>query len=1196
MVFLGVYRAVYDYSPQGENELEIKDGDLLFILEKSTEDDWWRAKKKAVDEDEEEPEGLIPNNYVEEATPISKAKALYDYTRQTDEELSFTEDAILDVYDTSDPDWTLVGLKGEYGFAPANYIELTQGAEAAAPAMPARPRVPASLPEPEPQPSLSMPAAAPAATESPAAALAGLIQQKTGSQSGAPQRTVVSPPPAIQLPRRQTAQLTPEESDEEPPAPRLPTRPISQISSQPSPVPTPTIRTQYADSPRSPASPAGVQPSPPYNRASTHAGDWDDDVVKKEHHLPQGYHLYNIHEMISHMGKSKKMPLTLGINIPKGLIMIAPEKSKDGPQREWTADKLSHYSIEGKHVFMDLVRPSKSVDFHAGAKDTAQEIVSMLGELAGAARGAGLTEVFAAARGAAGKKKGKMLYEFMAQGDDEVTVAEGDDVIILDDVKSDEWWMVRRLKNGKEGVVPSSYVEVTGIVESTPDPALLQARSTVEQNRMEEERLAKEALKRSKEEKARATEVGTDIDFPTRSSSLARVGNDLAKSQRSKRESKAPSSSKSSEYTPNRTRSVSQYRYQRYKRAEPDPSKTRTWTDRTGSFKVEAEFIGLKDGKIHLHKLNGVKIAVPVPKMSIDDLEYVERATGVSLDDDKPLSEVKRRNTERRGQRTTSGSGPRAGISVEQAKPTYDWFQFFLDCGVHPQICERYAQSFAKDQMGEENLPDISEKVLRTLGLKEGDILRVMKFLDNKFGRTGENSKRSVSFGDTSVIEDGEGANGGLFAGPGGALKNNTRKGRPAPAVQTNDVVDADALKKRAEQVEGGKATPLASAKTGDSATVGGFDDNAWEVKPSKQPEPKSTPETQPSTQATAPTTTATPAPPTGAMAELSLLTPALQPTPAPQPQVQPPATAAPPAPAQTAQPTGATPGLFEQLANQPGQQNAPPRARPQAPQQTGQPGSLIAPPPQRSSSAPQNASQFAPPPLQPQMTGMVAPPGTSMQELNQQRQMQLQMQQQYPGMQPQPTGFMGPQQTGFPNQFQQQPQFGGSPLQAQPTGFMQPQPTGFSQAPHMGNQYGSPFADSMAARPPSFLPPQPTGGFQPQSAFGQQALHAQQTGQPLQPQQTGINAFLPPALQPQPTGASINGFPQQNNAFSAPPPPPVPPIPSQHAAAPLVPQKTGPPPPVRFGVQPGAKKLSAQPTGRRAELSKATPDNPFGF
>lgn len=66
MVFLGVYKAIYDYSPQGEGELAIEEGDLLFVLEKSDEDDWWKAKKKARSDEEEEPEGLIPNNYVDE--------------------------------------------------------------------------------------------------------------------------------------------------------------------------------------------------------------------------------------------------------------------------------------------------------------------------------------------------------------------------------------------------------------------------------------------------------------------------------------------------------------------------------------------------------------------------------------------------------------------------------------------------------------------------------------------------------------------------------------------------------------------------------------------------------------------------------------------------------------------------------------------------------------------------------------------------------------------------------------------------------------------------------------------------------------------------------------------------------------------------------------------------------------------------
>ncbi|KAJ4290162.1 cytoskeletal protein binding protein [Collariella sp. IMI 366227] len=129
MAFVGVYRAVYDYAPQAEGELQINEGDLLYVLEKSADDDWWKAKKKATGEDEEEPVGLIPNNYIEEAQPQGKARAVYEYTRQTDEELSFPDDAQLDVYDTSDPDWILVGHDGEYGFVPANYIELKDGGE-----------------------------------------------------------------------------------------------------------------------------------------------------------------------------------------------------------------------------------------------------------------------------------------------------------------------------------------------------------------------------------------------------------------------------------------------------------------------------------------------------------------------------------------------------------------------------------------------------------------------------------------------------------------------------------------------------------------------------------------------------------------------------------------------------------------------------------------------------------------------------------------------------------------------------------------------------------------------------------------------------------------------------------------------------------------------------------------------------------
>jgi len=1128
MVFLGVYRALYDYAPQSDEELQISDGDLLFVLEKSTDDDWWKAKKKAASDDDDEPEGLIPSNYIEEATPIYSAKALYDYTKQTDEELSFTEDTQLDVYDTSDPDWTLVGSNGEYGFAPAIYIEVGSSAPAAAapPPEPAAPPMPA-----RPELNLDKPLPGEADYEppsgNPAAALAGIIAQRTGGASAEPapirERQLAAPPPPMVAPQ----QYTPEESDEEP-APPMPTRPRSEAPmSPPEPRYTSPPMQRYDSPPpaRSPEPRIGVKTSLPHRSISQGYPPEEDPGLRS----PGGYHLYNVHEMVSAMGRNKKMPTTLGINVGRGMIMISPEKTKDGPSQEWTADKLTHYSIEGKHVFVELVRPSKSVDFHAGAKDTAKEIVASLGELAGAVRGEGLKEVLAASAGSngSGRKKGHMVYEFLAQGLDEVTVAIGDEVIVLDDTKSSEWWMVRRLKNGKEGVVPSSYVEVTGNMERETISGLESARSTVEQNRLEEQRLARDAARR---DRPKAPKDGLGLDLPERASSL------LGDAKREERRAKEATKTK------------------------PKQDRVRTWTDRSGTFKVEAEFIGLRDGKIHLHKQNGVKIAVPVTKMAVEDLEYVEAETGLSLDDDKPLSDIKRRST-LKGKSPQSRSVSGAGATVQ--KDQHDWFDFFLGCGVNPQICERYAGAFARDEMSPEILPDVNEKLLRTLGLKEGDILRVMKFLDNKYERN------------KSGDDKGESAPGGLFSGPDGVLRNNTRKGRPAPAVQTNDVVDEDAFKPKDASSEA-KATPLASAPARNP--TGGFEDDAWDVKPSKTETPAAAPAAAP-----APAVAEPPKPQPRLNDDLSLLALPLQPAPtgaSPAPAVAPPAPAEPTQSPQQQQ-QGADQAIFDKIAALRPQQTG--YQRPAPPMQQGMGPGIPMPPPPRAASAPgfnPQQSAFPPPPLHPQYTGVqqpmqtgfqqaqVAPPGQSLQE--------LQMQQQYQQQYQQPTGY-----GGYPQQQQNGAMPPMPPMPQQYTS-MQPQPTGFQPQSQFGQsqfgqpqmqgyqmqQAGSPFAD-----PPrqSFQPtpsglvnsfaPQPTG-FQQQPAFQQQQPTFQQT------QPTGVmnGAFgqAPPQLPPQQTGGVLGPM------------------------APLIPQKTGPPPPVRFGVQPPVPKLVPQKTGR-AELSRAS-------
>ncbi|KAG5985231.1 hypothetical protein E4U55_000054 [Claviceps digitariae] len=1105
MGFLGVYTAAYDYEPRAEGELAITEGDVLYILDKGDNDGWWKAKKKAGAEDEDEPVGLVPNNYVEEAPIVKQARAIYEYTRQTDEELSFPEEAILQVYDTSDPDWILVGLDDEYGFVPANYIHVDEAAEtqnhasaAAFPSLPSRPESVVASKELR-IPPISSPSI-------PSTALSGISDDRFRT-------TVEAGSDALESDI--------EANDNEVKSPTLPNRTRPKVSVS-----------ETSD--------------------DTHA----PPILGEALRTPGGFHMYNINEMVSVMGKRKKMPTTLGINLGTGTILIAPEYAEDEPPQEWTADKMTHYSREGKHVFLELVRPSKSIDFHAGAKDTAEEIVVALSELSGLVRAQGLREVILAGSQRQ-QRKGQILYDFMAQGDDEVTVAAGDEVLIIDDSKSEEWWQVTRLKNGKEGVVPSSYIEITGTVKSSSISNGHEsdfAKGTVEKNRSEEIRLTKDAIKASKEPQ----QVGLRALHPERGSSLvAREPNNNLRQQRGKHEN---------------GRSVMESHAK--PKSRPDPSKVRTWTDRSGSFSVDAQFLGLKDSKIHLHKMNGVKIAVPVAKMSREDLEYVEKMTGISLDDDKPLADVKRA-------KATDRRGVEAGASVRKnVKPEYDWFQFFLSCDVPVGLCERYAQAFTKDSMDESVLPDVNATILRTLGLREGDIIKVMRNLDTKFNRERSNQDSDVH-------------SGGLFSGPGGALRNNTRKGRPAPAVQTSDVIDASALKTSETAASNIRSRTTMSNKTSspmadDSKRGSGFDDDAWDVKGNPAAsQQKASPNTnvmphevQPASSSQVKDTTDL----TGSMKDLSLLTEPLEPsktttsannamTRQSEPHEQP----------ISQQPTGATPSFFSTMSKstQPLEASLcsePPvstlslpalaRQRPAPTSVSPAQGSLLPPPPpppQRPISTPQLTQQpsvLGAPYLNAQVTGtlqgQVAPPGQSLNDMAQARLQQQQLSAHYQQLQPAITGPVGlhPQNmTSYAT---------GVPMQQQMLHPMMTGPAGIG-AFGEGSQHNQ------------FLPVHPQSiGYQTQfpssmSPFNQAAAPG-----------GNMISLSTPALEPQHTG-----FPNQqvqqtsgNTGFSQP----------------LQPQKTGPPPPVRFGISPSSRTLMPQPTGRRANLSQATPENPFGF
>jgi hypothetical protein len=56
-------------------------------------------------------------------------------------------------------------------------------------------------------------------------------------------------------------------------------------------------------------------------------------------------------------------------------------------------------------------------------------------------------------------------------------------------------------------------------------------------------------------------------------------------------------------------------------------AQVRTWTDATGKYSIEAELVGIKDGKVQLRRADGRGVAIALEKLSAADQEYVKRHT-----------------------------------------------------------------------------------------------------------------------------------------------------------------------------------------------------------------------------------------------------------------------------------------------------------------------------------------------------------------------------------------------------------------------------------------------------------------------------------------------------------------------------------------------------------------------------------------
>jgi len=144
---IGKMKALYDYTAAEVNELSFKEGDIVTLLEKFEDSDWWKGELNGV-------EGLFPVNFMESvsmqnssksttatpagaASPISKSpsssstskkleqfRAIYDYTAQEPNELSFQEGAVITLVEKyPDSDWWNGEVNGKVGLFPLNFTK-----------------------------------------------------------------------------------------------------------------------------------------------------------------------------------------------------------------------------------------------------------------------------------------------------------------------------------------------------------------------------------------------------------------------------------------------------------------------------------------------------------------------------------------------------------------------------------------------------------------------------------------------------------------------------------------------------------------------------------------------------------------------------------------------------------------------------------------------------------------------------------------------------------------------------------------------------------------------------------------------------------------------------------------------------------------------------------------------------------------
>ncbi|ORZ23245.1 hypothetical protein BCR42DRAFT_446948 [Absidia repens] len=833
MRYLQVCVALYDYDARTPDEINIKENDTLYVIEKE-DDDWWKAEVKQVSNEEPGPIGLVPATYLEEVTPIGQVRAEYDYDAQQEEELSFSEGQDMWLLESDDPDWYLVKLNnGAIGLAPANYV---QDIEKGAP----------------PHPSIN---------------------------------TNASPPVPVQ----------------------------TSVHSSTSAV-TPSV------TPLSPLTQPNMQTKTSAKDIDDEALSWtvhDYDVIKKKKKKSKGNLLvgnamlcygsetdktspvqqYPILDVSKYLFDGKNLHIEIDGSNPAVLDLQASSKSEAKAILVKITDSRKVAQVAGTHVSQKMVTTATTSPISSSTTTTSTLPVTAAPTYDAPARHPSTSN--ATSPSTREPRWATSLYAFDAEGGEEISIEENQQILVTDYDRDDGWWRVETT-DGRSGILPTSYIEfyddanntdnshndgqrtVPDISQGHHDDVDREAHDEVEAYMREKEARDRQdqlALERQIEQTEQAERQRRQVE--AEKAAIAAEEEQLRMADQQRRDEEERERRRKVQEAAQRAEVVRQRQMEEDRRKrettprsssngsgglsrsistrqdlpKPDPDRLRTWTDRSGSFKVEAQFLAYTDGKLRLHKANGVKIDVPLERMSAEDIRWVERRTN------QPVGSTKKGSQSGSAERTpempprsaptittpasstelsSSSSNNNNSKGTVQAKKTvnssWDWFDWFMMIGIPMQEALVYSSAFKADNLDDSDLEKLTHKQMKMLGMKEEHVQRAERYIDTGKVESLDEEKGTNEEDEMKRQKQIE-ADEEMARRLQESWENGTGKkasSRPKPSVSAPKDIHPDLL-----EFLGSSTEQQPKSTSDDNTNAGndliGFSDDAWAPRPTKE-------------------------------------------------------------------------------------------------------------------------------------------------------------------------------------------------------------------------------------------------------------------------------------------------------------------------------------------------------------------------